>query len=94
MKQKRHLYVVYDIKDDKERGNLARRLQYYGLHRVQYSVFDGIVMLEDKKALVDNIKELSIGAEDKIHVLDLCEKCQRDAIIIGKQPGNREHLII
>jgi CRISPR-associated protein Cas2 len=94
MKQDRHLYVVYDIKDDPARNYLSRRLAYYGLRRVQYSVFNGLVPLSEKMALLEEIKKMELGEEDKIHVLDLCETCRREAILIGQMPVVEEHIIL
>jgi len=94
MKQERHLYIVYDIKDDSTRGHLSRRLAYYGLRRVQYSVFNGIVTLKDKNELLKEIKEMELGDEDKIHVIDLCEACRREVVIIGKMPDVKEHIVL
>ncbi len=94
MKQERHLYIVYDIKDDSARNHLSRRLAYYGLRRVQYSVFNGIVLLKDKEELIKEINEMELGEEDKIHVLDLCEGCRREVILIGKMPEVREHIVV
>ena len=94
MKQNRHLYVVYDIKDDPARNYLSRRLAYYGLRRVQYSVFNGLIPLRDKMALLAEITKMELGEEDKIHVLDLCESCRREVILIGKMPEVKEHLIV
>ena len=39
---------MYDVKDDTNRSALATRLIYYGLQRVQYSVFRGVVNARDK----------------------------------------------
>jgi len=61
---------------------------------VQYNVFNGIVTIKDKEALVKEINELELGEEDKIHVIDLCEPCRREVIIIGKMPEVREHIVI
>jgi CRISPR-associated protein Cas2 len=94
MKQERHLYIVYDIKDDSVRNHLSRRLAYYGLRRVQYGAFNGVVPLRDKEALVKEIKELELGEEDKVHVMDLCEGCRREVIVIGRMPDVREHIVV
>lgn len=94
MKQERHLYVVYDIKEDATRSRLAKRLAYYGLRRVQYSVFNGIVTLKDKNELLKEINDMGQGEEDKIHVIDLCEACRREVLIIGRMPEVREHIIL
>jgi CRISPR-associated protein Cas2 len=94
MKQERHLYIVYDIKEDSARTHLSRRLAYYGLRRVQYSVFNGIVTLKDKNVLLKEINDMELGEVDKIHVIDLCEACRREVIIIGKMPEVREHIVV
>jgi len=94
MKQERHLYIVYDIEEDSTRSHLSKRLAYYGLRRVQYSVFNGIVTLKDKNELLKEINEMELGEEDKIHVIDLCEACRREVIIIGKMPQVREHIVV
>lgn len=94
MKQERHLYVVYDIKEDATRSRLAKRLAYYGLRRVQYSVFNGIVTLKDKNELLKEINDMGPGEEDKIHVIDLCEACRREVLIIGRMPDVKEHIIL
>jgi len=94
MKTERHLYVVYDVKDDATRTRLARSLAHYGLHRVQYSVFDGIVKFEDKNSILDEIRGMDLGSEDKVHIIDLCELCVKSVTIIGKKPEVREHMIL
>ena len=94
MKQERYLYIVYDIKDDAVRSHLSRRLLYYGLRRVQYSVFRGLVVLKDRDLILKEIDGMDLGSDDKIHILDLCDSCIRNAIIIGKGPEDRGHIII
>lgn len=94
MKRERNLYVVYDIKDNDTRQNLANILMYYGLHRIQYSVFYGPVSLKDKYKLIEEIDGLEIEYGDKIHILDLCEKCLNRIVISGKVKEEKEHLVI
>lgn len=94
MKRNRNLYVVYDIGENEKRSTLARRLKYYGLHRVQYSTFSGNVELTDKEALLIEIEEIVLDKGDKIHVIDLCDKCLRDAILVGKDPNAKGHLVV
>ncbi|HEC88436.1 MAG TPA: CRISPR-associated endonuclease Cas2 [Thermoplasmata archaeon] len=93
MKNMRCIYVVYDIQDDGLRSNLANILLFYGLHRVQYSVFNGLISMEDKYNLLREINSLSIGKEDKIHIFDLCKNCMSNAIMIGKIDEGKEHII-
>jgi len=94
MKKLRNLYVVYDIQEDSIRNALSSILMEYGLHRVQYSVFSGIIPIHHKKEMIKRIMKLELGEEDKIHLLDLCEKCFRNVIIIGKKTDSKEHVIL
>lgn len=94
MKEYRNLYIAYDIQDDNIRNLLANILLCYGLHRVQYSVFEGVISLKDKKDMIRDIERLGIGNEDKIHIIDLCENCLRNIITIGKESESKEHLIL
>ena len=94
MKQDRHLYAIYDIEEDATRNRLAKRLAYYGLRRVQYSVFNGIVTLKDKEAMLKEINAMDLGEGDKIHVIDLCEACRREVLIIGRMPDVKAHIIL
>ena len=38
--------VVYDISENTSRNNLIKRLQYFGLKRIQKSVFIGYLKLK------------------------------------------------
>ena len=90
----RFVYIVYDIKNDTIRTYLIRQLIYFGLHRIQYSVFNGLISLEDKKQLLDKINNIEIGAEDKICIIELCDRCKENVIEIGKKIEVKEHVIL
>ena len=94
MKINRYIYVSYDIEDNKTRDSIARRLMFYGLNRVQYSVFRGEVSLKDSKLILKEFEDLNLGEEDSIQVIDLCEKCKGGIHIIGRQPKIIRHLIL
>lgn len=93
MKDMRCIYVIYDIQDDGVRSALANLLLFYGLHRIQYSVFNGLIPMDEKNSLLREIDSLSLGSEDKIHIFDLCKNCMKNAIIIGEMDEGKEHLI-
>ncbi|KAF5434834.1 hypothetical protein C5S35_13010, partial [Candidatus Methanophagaceae archaeon] len=38
-------------------------------------MFNGIVTLKDKEAMLKEINAMDLGEGDKIHVIDLCEAC-------------------
>jgi len=94
MKEMRFIYVVYDIQDDNIRNTLSNLLLYYGLHRVQYSAFKGLIPVKDKYSLLKEIYSLNIGKEDKIHIFDLCKSCLENAITIGKIEEGKEHIVL
>ena len=94
MKKSRYLYVVYDIGDDDTRSILSDILTFYGLHRVQYSVFSGVLSAADKFEMIREIESLYLGENAKIYILDLCAKCSNNIITIGKSDEDREYLIL
>ncbi len=95
MKSKRYIYVSYDIEDNKIRDLIARKLMFYGLNRVQYSVFRGEVSMRNKKLIITEFDALNLDEEENsIQVIDLCEKCKKDIHVIGKQPRVIQHLVI
>jgi len=86
MKKVRDIYIAYDIKDNKRRNRLAKRLQYYGLHRMQKSVFSGKIRDLDLRALMIEIERFAKDKYDSIHVLELCNSCKQKIIIYGNTP--------
>ncbi|MCW7077211.1 MAG: CRISPR-associated endonuclease Cas2 [Candidatus Syntrophoarchaeum sp.] len=95
MKQDRLIFVAYDIKDDKVRGKISRRLLYYGLVRIQFSLFRGYITTKDKSVLENDIRELVNEEEDKIHIIEICESCRKNIRTIGDiPPPTPQHLII
>ena len=93
MRSIRCVYVIYDIQDNSTRYDLANILIFYGLHRVQYSVFSGLISPEDKRNMLREIESLGLGVEDKVYVFDLCRRCVEGMVVIGKVDRGRGHLI-
>ena len=94
MSKKKHIYVIYDIEENSTRADIAEILLYYGLRRVQYSVFEGILSQKEKMEIVKNIKNKDLGDSDKVHILELCQNCLKARVIIGTMPEEQEHIII
>ncbi len=94
MKIKRYIYVSYDIEDNKLREAIAKKLIFYGLNRVQYSVFRGEISSKNKSDIVKELENVDLGKEDSIHITELCEKCKNNIKIIGDKPKIIQHLII
>ena len=84
---------MYDVRDDANRSALATRLIYYGLQRVQYSVFRGVVNARDKLLVISEIRDI-VEDGDKVHIIDLCVTCRENLETIGDVPAVPQHLII
>ena len=76
-------WVIYDISDDKIRGNVASICKKYGLYRVQKSAFLGTLNSNQLDSLALECEE-SIEEDDSIFVFPMCEPCYRGARLIGK----------
>jgi CRISPR-associated protein Cas2 len=59
------LLVVYDIADNHRRSNLSNFLESHG-HRVQESVFECFVTLEQMPVLFNKAKKLVVESEDNL----------------------------
>lgn len=72
-----YLIVAYDIENNGLRSDIAELLQYYGLIRIQYSVFAGEVRNADVERLTREIFEKDLDEKDNITVFNLCKNCQK-----------------
>ena len=93
-KEMRSLFVAYDIKNDRSRLAVSRKLEYYGLIRIQYSVFKGNVRAKYVRRMVEELREIELLPADRIHIIDLCGKCQQRQVLIGTEPEIKRHVII
>ena len=69
-----YLLVSYDIADNALRLKLSKKLVYYGLERIQYSVFIGNIKSRFQKQLENDARELiekSKKTTDKVLILPL-----------------------
>lgn len=89
----KNICVIYDISDDKKRDVMARTLIYYGLHRIQYSVFNGMIEERDMKPMVEDLMKLGLD-EDKVLIIELCNSCLAKSLNLGRSIEISEHLII
>lgn len=78
--------VVYDIPDNKRRTKLAKFLEGYG-KRVQLSVFECFLSLEEMKQLYQQIHKRVKPAEDNVRFYWISQKSvSRILTIGGEQP--------
>ncbi len=66
--------VSYDIKDDKTRTRLAKKLLDFG-PRVQFSVFEADVSSKELTRLKQMLGKVKLGERDSIRLYNLCETC-------------------
>ena len=60
------VFVVYDISDNNTRSHFIKKLQYFGLRRVQKSVFSGFLELEERLDLASAFDEF-LSCEGQHH---------------------------
>ena len=75
--------VVYDISESTSRNHLIKKLQYYGLKRIQKSVFIGYLQLNERLDLADEIEIYLSGDSDSIIIFPLCRNCKDSILLVG-----------
>ncbi len=71
MLREKELFVTYDIEDDKLRTKISKRLLYFGLKRIQYSVFWGDMDEKDISDMKDFFKGLEYGEKDRVVITEV-----------------------
>lgn len=74
--------VVYDITDNTSRLHLIKKLQFFGLKRIQKSVFIGYLEMKDRLDLAEDLDKFLSNETDSIIILPLCGNC-KDLIFIA-----------
>lgn len=74
--------VVYDIPDDKRRTKLATFLEGYG-RRVQYSVFECFMSLDEMQRLYKTLKRRVKPEEDNVRLYWMPKDAVGRALSIG-----------
>ena len=75
--------VVYDISDNSSRSYLIKRLQHYGPHRLQKSVFIGHLDSESILELSDEFINFISSDNDSIILFPFCKNCMKNIFIEG-----------
>jgi CRISPR-associated protein Cas2 len=76
--------VVYDIADDRRRVRLSNLLEGYG-RRVQESVFECFISLDDMKKLYKEVKKL-VKKEDNVRFYWVPVDALPKSLAIGSSP--------
>lgn len=77
--------VVYDIPDDKRRLKLSNFLEGYGW-RVQYSVFECFLTLDEMRKLHQKINKKVKPEEDNVRFYWISKDSVSQALTIGSPP--------
>lgn len=75
--------VVYDISDNTSRLYLIKKLQYFGLKRLQKSVFIGYLEAKERFDLAEDVETYLSSDSDSIVIFPLCESCKSSILIQG-----------
>lgn len=75
--------VVYDISDNSSRLYLIKKLQFFGLKRIQKSVFIGYLEIKERLDLSEDLETYLSKDTDSIIILPLCESCKSSILLVG-----------
>jgi len=82
-------YVLYDIPDDTVRTRLAEVCKDYGLERIQFSAFSGLLTRNRREELFLRLEETLGKRAGKILLQPVCEKDIREQLEIDH--ADEEH---
>jgi CRISPR-associated protein Cas2 len=77
--------IVYDIPDNKRRTKLANFLEGYG-RRVQYSVFECFISLDEMRLLYAKVKTKVKLDEDNVRFYWLSSDATSNVLTLGSKP--------
>ena len=75
--------VVYDITDNSSRNYLIKKLQYFGLKRIQKSVFIGYLEIDERLDLAEDLETYLSKDTDSIVIFPLCKNCKDSILLVG-----------
>lgn len=76
--------VVYDISDNKRRVKLSNFLEGYG-HRIQFSVFECFITLDEMRQLYQKVKKLVSPKEDNVRFYWISNDALSIVLTIGSE---------
>jgi CRISPR-associated protein Cas2 len=81
----KHLIVCYDVEKTKDRNKVIKVLEYYGLKRIQYSVFMGSLTETRLHQMNTRIKREFTKPSIKILVIEVCNACMERALLVHEE---------
>jgi CRISPR-associated protein Cas2 len=85
------ILVLYDISDDGARGHVADACLDYGLERIQYSAFVGVLSRAHRQDLMLRIERILDHQLAKVRFILLDDIAWRQQIIIERSAGDSGH---
>ena len=77
-------YSTYDITDNGTRESVIQILKDAGLIRIQKSVFCGNISTQQKKDIIERIKQVIDQENDSFYLMMSCNQCFGKMITIGR----------
>jgi len=91
------ILISYDIEQDNLRTKIARKLQHWGLHRVQYSVFLGLVEKQKIPILWKDLEKFtkakSWKTTDNILLIPIHQSQTKNIKVYGNYPPRWEEIV-
>lgn len=86
------VYLFYDIENDGIRNKIAETCKDYGLERIQFSGFSGILAKNKREELFLKLSSLISNKAGKLLMLPVCErdiKAKRELIQEGESDSTQ-----
>lgn len=77
-----HTYIIYDIEDDRVRYRISEICKDFGLERIQYSAFMGLLSKNKREELFLKLSRLMADKRGKIIIQPVCEKDVKEIKVI------------
>jgi CRISPR-associated protein Cas2 len=89
------IVVSYDVPNDRRRTRLAHALEDFG-DRIQLSVFECLLEVDELDRLRDRVRREIDAAEDSVRIYRLCENCHAKVEIhgLGKATEDQEVYVL
>ena len=76
--------VTYDISDNTTRSYFIKKLQSYGLYRIQKTVFAGHLTIDERLDLAEETETFLSSDNDCIIILPMCKNCKNSILYSGE----------
>lgn len=78
------IWILYDIKKNKQRQKLFSLCRNFGLFPIQKSIFLGIIDDDREKIFIQKVEQL-VEIDDSIIILPTNKKNVKESIMLGKK---------